>query len=91
MAKNKVVKRDRATRQSGKRSPHRQPLEEHIRYRAYEIYLEKGARHGHDVDDWLQAERELSVINRSGGSSSRLVCHDKRGSNNRSGTNPVAG
>jgi hypothetical protein len=71
MAKNKVVNRDRATRQSGKRSPHRQPLEEHIRYRAYEIYLEKGARHGHDVDDWLQAERELSVINRSGGSSSR--------------------
>ena len=33
--------------------------EEEIRYRAYEIYLERGEQPGCDLDDWLQAEREL--------------------------------
>ena len=27
--------------------------------RAYELYLARGCEHGHDIDDWLQAEREL--------------------------------
>ncbi|HEX5110710.1 MAG TPA: DUF2934 domain-containing protein [Vicinamibacterales bacterium] len=27
--------------------------------RAYELFLAEGARHGRDVDHWLQAEREL--------------------------------
>ena len=27
--------------------------------RAYDLYLERDCEHGHDVDDWLQAEREL--------------------------------
>ena len=31
---------------------------EEIRQRAYEIYIERGAADGCDVDDWLQAERE---------------------------------
>ena len=30
--------------------------EQEIRYRAYEIYLERGAQPGHDLEDWLQAE-----------------------------------
>jgi hypothetical protein len=30
-----------------------------IARRAYELYLARGGEHGHDVDDWLQAEREL--------------------------------
>jgi len=30
-----------------------------IRRRAYEIYLERGQQPGRDLDDWLQAEREL--------------------------------
>ena len=34
------------------------PAEE-IRRRAYEIYLERGAERGREMDDWLQAEREL--------------------------------
>jgi hypothetical protein len=33
--------------------------EEVIRCRAYEIYLERGEQPGCDLDDWLQAEREL--------------------------------
>ncbi len=32
---------------------------EEIRRRAYEIYLERGQQPGRDLDDWLQAEREL--------------------------------
>jgi hypothetical protein len=27
--------------------------------RAYELYEGRGGEHGHDIDDWLQAEREL--------------------------------
>ena len=27
--------------------------------RAFESYEQRGAEHGHDVDDWLDAEREL--------------------------------
>ena len=27
--------------------------------RAYELYEKRGREHGHDLDDWLQAEREL--------------------------------
>ena len=33
--------------------------EEKIRHRAYEIYLERGEQPDCDLDDWLQAEREL--------------------------------
>ena len=32
---------------------------EEIRRRAYEIYLERGEQTGGELDDWLQAEREL--------------------------------
>jgi hypothetical protein len=34
------------------------PLPE-IRERAFEIHIERGGIHGCDLDDWLQAEREL--------------------------------
>ena len=27
--------------------------------RAYDLYLARGCEPGHDVDDWLQAERDL--------------------------------
>jgi hypothetical protein len=30
-----------------------------IANRAYELFLSSGARHGRDVDHWLQAETEL--------------------------------
>ena len=35
------------------------PSCEEIRLRAYEIYLERGSLSGNELDDWLQAEREL--------------------------------
>ena len=33
--------------------------DEDIRRRAYEIYLDRGEQPGRELDDWLQAEREL--------------------------------
>jgi hypothetical protein len=30
-----------------------------IARRAFELFCERGSAHGHDVEDWLQAEREL--------------------------------
>jgi hypothetical protein len=33
---------------------------EQIQFRAYEIYMARGSADGSDVEDWLQAERELS-------------------------------
>ena len=33
--------------------------DEEIRCRAYEIYLERGEQPGRELDDWLQAEREV--------------------------------
>ncbi len=30
-----------------------------IRERAFEVHIERGGIHGCDLDDWLQAEREL--------------------------------
>ena len=35
-------------------------LQEQIRSRAYEIYQERNRTEGHDLDDWLQAEAELT-------------------------------
>jgi hypothetical protein len=47
------------------------PTPEQIRRRAYEIHLSRGGSEGHDLGDWLQAERELTQAN--GGTSSALM------------------
>jgi hypothetical protein len=59
---------------------------EEIRRRAYEIYLERGEQPGRELDDWLQAERELKrgmLLNSERGSATAdidtrplLNCHD---------------
>jgi hypothetical protein len=38
-----------------------QPAEDQIARRAYELYLQRGSVPGHETDDWLQAEAELSA------------------------------
>ena len=38
-----------------------QNLEEQIRLRAYELYEERGREDGHDFDDWLRAEEEITT------------------------------
>ena len=35
------------------------PIEQQIQQRAYELYERRGRTEGHDLDDWLQAEREI--------------------------------
>ena len=35
------------------------PLASEIAQRAYEIYAEQGYGHGHDLEHWLAAEKEL--------------------------------
>ena len=34
--------------------------EDHIRQRAYEIYIARGGEDGQDTNDWLEAERQLA-------------------------------
>jgi len=29
--------------------------------RAYDLFQARGGEHGHDIEDWLQAERELNM------------------------------
>lgn len=41
--------------------------ENKIQTRAYEIYSLRGGVHGNDMDDWLQAEKEVN-----GGSTGKL-------------------
>lgn len=36
-------------------------VKERIARRAYESFVERGSMHGHELDDWLNAERELII------------------------------
>jgi hypothetical protein len=36
-----------------------QPTEQEIAVRAHELFLKRGAVAGHELEDWLEAEREL--------------------------------
>lgn len=33
--------------------------DDEVRHRAYQLYLQRGAVPGYEVEDWLQAQREL--------------------------------
>jgi hypothetical protein len=33
---------------------------EDVARRAYELFLSRGGQHGRDMDDWLEAERQLT-------------------------------
>jgi hypothetical protein len=35
------------------------PPPDEVARRAYELYRARGGDHGHDLEDWLRAEREL--------------------------------
>ena len=41
------------------------PIEEQIRQRAYELYLERGEQPGSEIEDWLQAEVELKITQKA--------------------------
>jgi hypothetical protein len=48
---------------------------EDIEQRAFQIYTSRGRVPGHDLADWLNAEKELTEL------SQRVVSHSPRGSN----------
>ncbi len=52
---------DGETRRTGStsRGAAASPDHQAIALRAYELYLARNCQHGHDLDDWLQAEMEL--------------------------------
>jgi len=47
-------------KKTNRASPESPDLRAEIEKRAHEIWLHEGGGHGHDVDHWLRAERELS-------------------------------
>ena len=50
----------------------RTPSREEIEVRAYEIYEERGRAEGHDVEDWVAAEEELTNRLAAGETGSRI-------------------
>jgi hypothetical protein len=41
-------------------SPVQHPNDEQVRRRAFEIHVARGGIRGYDLDDWLEAEKELT-------------------------------
>ena len=41
--------------------PESLPLEDRIRVRAYELYVQRGSASGSELEDWLQAEQEIQA------------------------------
>jgi Protein of unknown function (DUF2934) len=37
------------------------PTRDEIARRSYEIFLARGGTHGHDMEDWVQAEHDLGL------------------------------
>ena len=56
---NDSRQRDRAVAERERSLP--SSREHEIRIRAYEIYLQRGGQTGSELEDWLQAERELTT------------------------------
>jgi Protein of unknown function (DUF2934) len=46
---------------------------EEIARRAYELYIQRGGEHGKDVEDWVRAEKELSVEPVAGPAKTRAI------------------
>ena len=58
MNTHKKARKNATTNRGG---PDYQPVFEQIQVRAYEIYIRRGRTDGFDLDDWLQAEKELKT------------------------------
>lgn len=48
-------------------------LNERIAKRAYELYEQRGGRPGADLEDWLQAEREIGEVSGGNGAKSKTA------------------
>ena len=62
-----MIKHVKAPGREGPRAPGRRavppkngaPKDDAIRAKAYELFERRGGEPGHELDDWLEAEREL--------------------------------
>jgi hypothetical protein len=54
-------KKDLVTPQIEAESQHRyfEDLSSRLAKKAYELYVQRGQEHGHDIEDWLEAERQI--------------------------------
>ena len=55
------------------------PTQEQIKERAFELYLQRGGQHGGDLEDWLEAEKQLArdLTPREIASAKQLVAQKK--------------
>jgi hypothetical protein len=53
------MKNKPAGKQQSVRSNVETPANERVQQRAYELFLQRGQQPGHELEDWLQAEREV--------------------------------
>jgi hypothetical protein len=58
---NNVPERQPSTAPDTSTPARREPRLTRIATRAHEIYEARGGQHGRDLDDWLQAEREIDA------------------------------
>ena len=49
--------------------------EDAIRARAHQLFEQRGCEHGHDLDDWLQAEAEITWKKFSGRADQGIIEH----------------
>jgi len=54
-------KKERVTAPTGAESQqgYFEDLGSRLAKRAYELYVQRGQEHGHDIEDWLEAERQI--------------------------------
>ncbi|MFQ5709174.1 MAG: DUF2934 domain-containing protein [bacterium] len=62
-AKKTTTRRSAANQTNGPTTRKFAPTEDEIRRRAFEIFLSRNGQPGHDLEDWLQAEKELRAAN----------------------------
>ena len=48
-------------------------VQQRIAVRAYELYRERGCCDGHDLDDWLEAERAILISETTPEPSKRII------------------
>jgi Protein of unknown function (DUF2934) len=61
--KGKAIRRAPQTSEAPQVSE--EQIQENVRERAYQLFLERGSEHGHHLEDWLRAEAEIRSIRES--------------------------
>lgn len=46
---------------------------EDVARRAYDLFLSRGGQHGQDIEDWLEAERQLASTGARAGARRRIT------------------